>query len=661
MRIPKRFSLLKAIILQFLVISTIVRLSLIIWSYNEINTTILHLLMTLITGAFFDLGVISFFIILFVLYLLALPNKWVGSLFDKAFCYFFYFITTLICMLSFFAEFTFWQEFKTRFNFIAVDYLIYTYEVVENINESYPIPMLLSIMFIIVLLLFIFLKYLKVFSNTFSDGINLNQRLLLASFLIVPIFYTSFIKNNAAEWSKNTYENELSKAGIYSIFAAFRNNELSYNDFYITQDLDESFDILNENLKSKNDTLASAEKYNISRTIKSNGPAIKPNVIFICIESLSADFLGHFGNTKNITPTMDSLLEHSIYFDNLYATGTRTVRGMEAITLSVPPSPGRSIVKRIDDKNLHNIGDVFKSKGYSRTFFYGGDGYFDNMNDFFGGNGFDIVDRGRGYLFGDTFTAKRSNIEDDEVTFENAWGVCDADIYNRVIKEADKSYANATPFFNFIMTTSNHRPFTYPEGKIDIPSGASREGAVKYTDFAIKEFLKNAQTKPWFKNTVFMIMADHCASSAGKWELNVSKYNIPALIFNLPDQPSRAIDTQCSQIDIFPTLFGYFNWSYRSYFYGKDVNAFREGDARAFIGNYRKLGLLKGDQLSVLGDQKKVNFYHWDRNTNTLLLEPANSKSYKEVVSYYQTNDFLYKNGFMKETRPLTSSLSFTK
>ncbi|HNP18485.1 MAG TPA: sulfatase-like hydrolase/transferase [Fulvivirga sp.] len=661
MIIPKRFSLLKAIILQFLVISTIVRLSLIIWSFNEINSTILNLIRTLVTGVFFDIGVISYFVILFVIYLLVLPNRWVGSFFDKVFCYFFYFITTLICMLSFFAEFTFWQEFKTRFNFIAVDYLIYTYEVVENINESYPIPMLLSIMFSIVLLLFFILRYLKVFSNAFDDSINLKQKLILASLLFVPVFYTAFIKNNGAEWSKNSYENELSKAGIYSIFAAFRNNELSYNDFYITQNLNQSFKILNENLKSKNDTLASSEKYDISRTIKSNGPAINPNVIFICIESLSADFLGHFGNTKNITPTLDSLLDHSIYFDHLYATGTRTVRGMEAITLSVPPSPGRSIVKRIDDKDLHNIGDVFKSRGYSRTFFYGGDGYFDNMNDFFGGNGFDIVDRGRGYLFGDSFTAKRSNIEDNEVTFENAWGVCDADIYNRVIKEADKSYASATPFFNFIMTTSNHRPFTYPDGKIDIPSGASREGAVKYTDFAIKEFLKKAQTKPWFKNTVFMIMADHCASSAGKWELNVSKYNIPALIFNLPGQPSKAIDTQCSQIDIFPTLFGYLNWSYRSYFYGKDVNAFRENDARAFIGNYRKLGLLKGDQLSVLSDQKKVSFYHWDRNTNTLLPEPVNSESYKEVVSYYQTNDFLYNNGFMKETRPLTSSLSFTK
>ena len=162
------------------------------------------------------------------------------------------------------------------------------------------------------------------------------------------------------------------------------------------------------------------------------------------------------------------------------------------------------------------------------------------MNTFFGGNGFDIVDRGRGYLFGDSFTAKRTNIKDNEIQFENAWGVCDEDIYKQVIKEADKSYSNKKPFFNFIMTTSNHRPYTYPNNKIDIPSGTGRNGAVKYTDFAIGEFINKIKNKPWYNNTVIVFMADHCASSAGKWELNVDKYHIPAIIYNLPNiEPSK--------------------------------------------------------------------------------------------------------------------------
>ncbi|MGY0406909.1 MAG: LTA synthase family protein [Polaribacter sp.] len=635
--------------LQFLIISFLVRVSFYFWSLTNIDFSIINFLRILFTGLFFDIGVISFFTILYTIYLLLFPNKWVGNIFDKISTYSYYFVTTLILTFSFFAEFTFWEEFQSRFNFIAVDYLIYTYEVVENINESYPIPLLLFIIFSLVFLQYYILRKRNVFKDTFSSKRNKKQRVFLALSLLIPLFFIFFIKNTNAEWSKNRYEKEISKAGIYSFFAAFRNNELSYSDFYKTQNLETSFSDLVKKLKTDNDTLFSKEKYSIERTIKSYKPIIKPNVIFLCLESFNANFLKHFGNKKNITPNLDSVINQSVYFENFYATGTRTVRGMEAITLSVPPSPGRSIVKRKENSNLFNIGNIFKEKGYTRTFFYGGDGYFDNMNNFFGGNGFDIVDRGRGYLFGDSFTAKRTNIKDEDVTFENAWGICDEDIYKQVIKEADKSFASKTPFFNFVMTTSNHRPYTYPNNSIDIPSGTGRNGAVKYTDYAIGKFLKKIKNKPWFKNTVIAIMADHCASSAGKWELNVGKYHIPAIIYNLPNMPKKQLEKQASQIDFFPTLFGYLGWSYTSNFYGKDINTIELAQQRVFISNYRKLGLLKGTHLSILGDQKKAVFYDYIKKTNTLIPKKENSKQLREIIDYYQTNDYRYQNNLMKD------------
>jgi phosphoglycerol transferase MdoB-like AlkP superfamily enzyme len=644
-----RLSTYKNLILQFILISFKVRCVFYGWSFSEIDFSIFNFLRTLMTGLFFDIGVISFFVILYAIYLLLFPNKWIGSIVDKIFTYFFYFLTTLILTFSFFAEFTFWEEFQNRFNFIAVDYLIYTFEVVQNINESYPIPLLLLVVFVLVFIQYYSLRKRNVFKNTYTSKRTSKDRIVLIATLIIPFIYGFYIDNNDAEWSKNRYENEISKAGIYSFFSAFKNNELNYIDFYKTQNLELSFRILKEKLKTTNDTLFSEDKYSIARTIKSYNPETKPNVIFICLESFNADFLKHFGNQKNITPNLDTLQKQSVFFENIYATGTRTVRGMEAITLSVPPSPGRSIVKRSNNKELYNIGDVFEEKGYSRTFFYGGDGYFDNMNNFFGSNGFDIVDRGRGYLFEDSFTAKRTNIKDEDILFENAWGICDEDIYNQVIKEADMSFASKKPFFNFIMTTSNHRPYTYPENKIDIPSGSGREGAVKYTDFAIGEFIKNIKDKPWFENTVIAIMADHCANSAGKWELNVGKYHIPALIYNLPNRSKDKILPQASQIDFFPTLFGYLGWEYNSSFYGKDINTSLPKDQRAFIGNYRKLGLLKADRLSILGDQNKSFFYKYDKETNTL--EPKNGtlKTLEEIIAYYQTNDYRYQNELMKK------------
>ena len=383
----------------------------------------------------------------------------------------------------------------------------------------------------------------------------------------------------------------------------------------------------------------------LRRFVRNDGEEQKPNVIFICIESLSAKYLGVFGNQNHLTPALDSLAQAGISFTNVFATGTRTVRGMEAITLSIPPTPGRSIVKREKNQNLFTIAEVFKTKGYSRTFFYGGDGYFDNMDKYFSGNGFDIVDRGRGFLPSGDIVTNRKNIEDEEVTFENAWGVCDGDIYRKVLKEADLSAANGQPFFNFIMTTSNHKPYTYPSNKIDIPPGSSRNGAVKYTDFAIHEFLQEAKTRPWFKNTVFVLMADHCSSSAGRWELDVANYHIPAIIVNMQGVPAQNVKELASQIDIFPTLFAQLGWDYESNLFGKDIFKITKKDERAFIGNYRKLGLLKGSELIILGDQKKANFYQWNRNDNSLSDRPVNEDFLIEAVSYFQVADYLYHNG----------------
>ncbi len=351
------------------------------------------------------------------------------------------------------------------------------------------------------------------------------------------------------------------------------------------------------------------------------------------------------GGDYNSTPTLDSLADKSIFFTNLFATGTRTVRGMEAITLSIPPTPGRSIVKRKNNTKLFTIGEVFKEKGYERNFFYGGDGYFDNMNTYFGGNGFNIIDRGRGFLLDKSITTTRTNIEDNEVTFENAWGVCDADIYNKVINQADKAHETGKSFFNFVMTTSNHKPFTYPEGKIDIPSGSGRKGAIKYTDYAIGEFLKTARAKPWYKNTVFVIMSDHCASSAGRWELDVQNYHIPALIYNLPNSVPQKVDNLSSQIDMFPTLFACLGWDYRTNLFGQNILEMKKPDERAFIANYRKLGYLKDNKVMVLGDGNTANYYQWNKNDNSLTPLKMDDNFLYTTISNYQVADYLYRTG----------------
>lgn len=643
-----RYSLLVSFIIWFLLLSQFLRISFFIWQYDEVSWNLIDLMRTLLTGLFFDIGTITFISICSVIYYSIMPNKWIGSVLDKILVYFFTSLTVFILVFTFFAELTFWDEFKTRFNFIAVDYLIYTHEVVANIKQSYPLPFLIGgVLLLTLVFLFIFYKR-KAFTTTFTSKADVKTRIsVLLSTIGIALFFAFFINNNQAEWSSNRYNSEISKSGIYSFFAAFRNNQMKYVDFYTSIDNNKAFGIVRKKLAQSNSNYTKNNN-SIHRTITDSIPSLKnKNVVFVLVESLSGSFLKEFGNKENITPFLDSLAQKSIFFEDLYATGTRTVRGMEAVTLCIPPTPGQSIVKRPDNQNLYTVCSVFKSRKYDCNFFYGGDGYFDNMNAYFGGNGFTIYDRGRGSVLSDKIKTIRNNINDDEVTFENAWGICDEDIFNKMLQVADAQYKKNKPFFNFVMTTSNHRPSTYPSGKIDIPSGTSREGAVKYTDFALKELFKKAKTKPWFKNTVFVIIADHCASSAGKDEIDVANYHIPAFIVNLPENQNQKIAQQCSQIDLWPTLFSLFHWNYESDFFGKDVlNPHFE--QRALLGTYRKLVLMEKEKVMILSDQKKQAFYTWNKKDNSLKSIPMEKSFLDETISWYQTADFLFTNRLLK-------------
>ncbi|MFP5436727.1 MAG: LTA synthase family protein [Bacteroidia bacterium] len=645
-----RFDVLLHFVVWFIFASLSLRIVFLLLQYNEVSFQVLDLFRTLLTGVFYDVGTLSFIIVPAAFYYLIIPQRWIGSHLDRIVIIFFTSLAIFILVLNFFAEIIFWDEFKSKFNFIAVDYLIYTHEVVANIQESYPLSILISSMMLIAGL-FIYLFYKRsAFQNTFNSRPTLLQRLtVFTTVAFIALLYGYFVRNDQAEWSANRYNSEISKSGIYSFFAAFRNNQMKYKEFYSFIEDRKAFAIINRKLDSENRPGNGAVTTSIHRTIKDNcGKAEeRKNVVFVLVESLSASFMGAFGNEERITPFLDSLAGKSVFFKDMYATGTRTVRGMEAVTLCIPPTPGQSIVKRPENNDLFTVGSVFRAKGYATNFFYGGDGYFDNMNAYFGGNGFTIYDRGRGSVLSDKIKTIRHNIEDSEVTFENAWGICDGDIYNKMLKTADEYDKNGEQFFNFVMTTSNHRPYTYPPNTIDIPSGTGRSGAVKYSDFALREMFRQAKTKPWYNNTVFVIIADHCASSAGKDEIDIANYHIPAFIVNLPDAENNEVEKQCSQIDFFPTFFSLMHWNYESNFFGTNILD-PNYEEHALVGTYRKLALLKGDKVMILSDQKKQASYCWNKEDNNLKPIATNSDFLEETISWYQTADYLFTNKLLR-------------
>ena len=576
-------------------------------------------------GFLYDAVFCVYFSAFFAVALLLLPNRvytgrvfgWLGR------AAFFAFLYALGFMLV--AEWLFWDEFGTRFNFIAVDYLVYGTEVTRNIYESYPVVSLLAC--ILAASAAVFLGLRKTLAELFRIRESFRRRLAVTSGIGAAFVAALILVGQAPRDAfVNNYARELASNGPYQLVGAFRNNTLDYDTFYTRGD-DEELSRLAKLSVSKNPD--EGERFDLSRAVPAGGPERRLNVILISIESLSAEFMSRFGNREGITPFLDGLAKESLFFSSLFATGTRTDRGLEAITLSIPPTPGRSLVKRPDNARLYSLGYVFRQRGYDVAFLYGGRGFFDNMNAFFSGNGYRTVDQ--------------TDLKCGEITFQNAWGVADEDLYRKALMEADAAHGSGRHFFFHVMTTSNHRPFTYPEGRIDIPSGTGRPGAVKYTDHALKEFLSAAGQRPWFGDTVFVVVADHCAGSAGEVGLPIRKYHIPLFIYSPKHVAPREVARTCSQIDIAPTLLALLGFDYESRFWGSDV--LRDGfTERALIGNYQKLGLYKDGRLVILSPRKLIDVMERPLVQNRIEKAAAEDPLSREAMAYYQGADYILRH-----------------
>ncbi len=616
------------LLVPVLVTGLLLRITLLVRTWPDVSN-VWSITTSLLLGVFTDAVYASYLLLPFAIYLVLVPQPVFRTAVHRALMVVAIAFEFWLLLFTSASEWIFWDEFGVRFNFIAVDYLVYTQEVIDNILESYPVYPLLLVFAITAIGAAVLAARMPWFCRWQATSTPWRSRLKVGMpLLLIPVLATMLVENRDLPRFENRYLQEVSRNGAYSFFAAFRNNELDYHDFYLDMPdqlaRERIHDLIAQESASFRATPATPEHRYVM-----GGAEHRYNVIQIVVESLSADFLGRFGNTKGLTPNLDALAEDSLVFTNLMATGTRTVRGMESLTLSVPPTPGRSIVKRPVNDVLESSGTVFATKGYQPQFFYGGYGYFDNMNNFFARNGFAIHDRG-------TET-------DDGVDFSNAWGVSDEDLYEWVLADADHQHAAQQPFYDFVMTTSNHRPYTYPEDRIDIPSGSGRDGAVKYTDYAIGRFIAAAREKPWFENTIFVIVADHCASSAGKTELNVANYRIPMLVYAPGIVEPGTVDTLASQIDVAPTLFGMLGWSYESEFFGKDLFKVTRNEGRALIGTYQSIGLLNTDNhLTVLEPGKRSESFEYDPRAGIQVPGHDVHSALNDTIAFYQSAADLY-------------------
>jgi phosphoglycerol transferase MdoB-like AlkP superfamily enzyme len=510
------------------------------------------------------------------------------------------------------AEWFFWDEFGVRFNFIAVDYLIYTNEVVGNIRETFPVGTLLSLLAAFTLaLVWVSRSWLV---RAAAPAARRRSRVVVWLASVAIAIVLSWAWSMDARHGANEYQIELSANGLYSFGYAFRNNEIDYFEFYATQ----------PQQPAKPVTV-------MPRIVSATAPK---NVVIVTMESLSSSYMTYGGDTQNLTPRLDRLATQGLFLANLRATGNRTVRGLEALSLAIPPLPGHSMMWRENNDNLETLGAVLADHGYVNRFMYGGYARFDNMDVYFGNNHYQTIDR--------------SQFPKQHRGFGNIWGLADEYLYDYALEQMDRDAASGKPFLMHLMTTSNHTPFTFPDGRID--RHRSRQGAVKYSDYAVGRFIEMARSKPWFKDTLFVVVADHCASSKGRTSLPPENYHIPAILYS-PAHLAPHTDTRlASQIDLVPTVLDLLGLPEHTRFMGRSVLRAYPDAGRAFIATYQMLGYLTPDQLVVLRPGRKIE--NWRLNTQLEIVAPLPQQDplVTRAIGAYQETATRARDGLLQHT-----------
>ena len=633
-----RFALPALLLTVLLAVALVTRLALLVFAWRDLSVSPAAILRAFGIGAAFDLLAAMWLALPLVLMLALLPDRWFAKRgvrgWMRAWLLFFFALSAFVVA----AEVLFFDEFNGRFNFVAVDYLIFPTEVVANLWESYPLPaILLAVAAIGALGLWLARRLVAraldaPTSSTTRWGVTGLYGLTLGAL-------TLGMSPERARISDDRALNEIALNGYYTFWMAFMGQDAPYEGLYATRATGPASERLRDLLR---EPAARFEGWTperpTERQIVSRSPNERRNVVVVLEESLGSIFLSslHPRGDTVLTPSFDSLIAEGTVLANAYSTGNRTIRALEATTSALPPLPGISIVRRPASQGLFTLPGVLRSKGYATSFIYGGRALFDGMGSYMRNNGMDLVVEQKDY---------------PKDAFTTAWGVADEYIFDKALTTFDSLHTTGRPFYSLVLSVSNHKPYSFPAGRVAAdPNARKRVNAVMYADWALGRFVRQARSHAWFGNTLFVLMGDHGARVYGASEIPLPSYEVPILFYAPGFIPAgQRIETMASTLDLPSTIMARLGMSYDTKWFGRDVFSIAPDDGRALMTHNSNIALMSGDRIAVLGLKGATDVYAYDRAAKRLnrmeTPDSAGKSLIEDAIAYYHTADRVYRSG----------------
>lgn len=529
------------------------------------------------------------------------------------------------------AEMFFWNEFDSRFNGIAVNYLIFPREVIGNIRESFDVSFALPAVAAMTAALYWPLR--RRLNAALASPLRPGEaRRSLAVGIGAAAVGLAVLYLGPFSAGENREVNEIAMNGMHSLLRAALTNDQKYDGLYLGMPEAEASHLARALVAQDNTRFLDHDGGNpLLRRVDNGDSPKRLNVVLVIEESFGSVYVDGLDNAtgESISPNLERLARDGLLFTNVYATGNRTVRGLEALLTSFPPIPGISTTRRSGSEGMNSLPFLLKRHGYATAFLYGGRAAFDNMAHFWSTIGFDKV-------------WDQSDIADQG--FTTIWGVADEFLFGEALKRLDTLTQQGQPVFLGLLTVSNHRPYLYPDGRIDRPAAQKRrENSASYADWAFGDFVARARGHAWFKDTVFVFIGDHGPRVFGAAQVPAPSYRVPLLFYapaHIAPQRNAAIG---SSMDMAPTLLGLLGISFDSPFFGVDLRRVPADGGRVAMDHNFSVAFGDGRHIAILAPGMKSGGYAMAPGPQPLRPEAAaDPQTLAQAIALTQTAHRLF-------------------